>query len=89
MLKLRSATVLDAEAPSGSEQAVTIELTDAPGERRAAIADVGLVGAAEPGDRLIVNVEAQDLGLGSGGFDLVHANLTRGLAAPGGGSGRT
>src|ERR1700723_1148889 len=85
MLKLRSATVLDAEAASGPEQAVTIELTDAPGERRAAIADVALVGAAEPGDRLIVNVEAQDLGLGSGGFDLVHVNLTRGLAAPGGG----
>ena len=29
---------------------------------------------------MIVNVEAQDLGLGSGGFDVVHANLSRGLA---------
>ncbi len=28
---------------------------------------------------MIVNVEALDLGLGSGGFDIVHANLTRGL----------
>jgi uncharacterized protein DUF3866 len=46
---------------------------------RAAIADVGLVGRAEVGDELIVNVEALDLGLGSGGFDVVHVNLTRGL----------
>jgi hypothetical protein len=28
---------------------------------------------------VIVNVEALDLGLGSGGFDVVHVNLTRGL----------
>src|SRR5262249_37323454 len=27
----------------------------------------------------IVNVQALDLGLGSGGFDIVHVNLTRGL----------
>jgi Protein of unknown function (DUF3866) len=85
MLKLRSAIVLDAEAASGPEQAITIELSDVPGARRAAIADVALVGAAEQGDRLIVNVEAQDLALGSGGFDLVHVNLTRGLTAAGGG----
>ena len=39
----------------------------------------GLTGPVEPGDEVIVNVEAQDLGLGSGGFDIVHANLTRGL----------
>ena len=31
---------------------------------------------------MIVNVAALDLGLGSGGFDLIHANLTRGLGAP-------
>ncbi len=34
---------------------------------------------------MIVNVEARDLGLGSGGFDVVHVNLTRGLEAPGAG----
>ena len=28
---------------------------------------------------MIVNTEALDLGLGSGGFDIVHVNLTRGL----------
>ncbi len=46
---------------------------------RPAIADVALVGRAEVGDELIVNVQALDLGLGSGGFDIVHVNLTRGL----------
>jgi hypothetical protein len=35
---------------------------------------------------VIVNVEALDLGLGSGGFDVVHVNLTRGLDAPGAGT---
>jgi hypothetical protein len=50
------------------------------GPARAAIADVGLVGAAEVGDEVVVNVQARDLGLGSGGFDIVHVNLTRGLA---------
>jgi hypothetical protein len=50
------------------------------GERRRAWADTALVGEVRNGDEVIVNVEARDLGLGSGGFDVVHANLTRGLA---------
>ncbi len=83
MLKLRRAIVLEAESASGPEQALVLERSDEPGARRSAIADVGLLGAAEPGDELIVNVEASDLGLGSGGFDVVHVNLTRGLAAQG------
>ena len=33
------------------------------------------------GDEVVVNVAALDLGLGSGGFDVVHVNLTRGLEA--------
>ena len=33
---------------------------------------------------MIVNVEALDLDLGSGGFDVVHVNLTRGLSGAGG-----
>jgi hypothetical protein len=87
MLKLRRAIVVDAgsapEATAGREQRLAVELSDAPGARRPAIADVGLVGRAELDDELIVNVEALDLGLGSGGFDVVHVNLTRGLSAPG------
>jgi hypothetical protein len=49
------------------------------GEERAAWADPALVGEVREGDDVVVNVEAQDLGLGSGGFDIVHVNLTRGL----------
>jgi len=70
MLKLRRGVVVDAEP-------LTVEVA---GERRPAWADIGLVGEARVGDDVIVNVSARDLGLGSGGFDLVHANLTRGLA---------
>lgn len=53
------------------------------GERRPAWADTALVGPVEAGDEVIVNTEALDLGLGSGGFDVVHANLTRGLKGGG------
>jgi hypothetical protein len=52
------------------------------GERRPAWADPNLVGEVRGGDEVIVNVAALDLGLGSGGFDVIHANLTRGLDAP-------
>lgn len=52
-------------------------------EERAAWADESLVGEVRDGDELILNTEARDIGLGSGGFDVVHANLTRGLEAPG------
>jgi hypothetical protein len=53
------------------------------GEERPAWADHGLIGEVREGDEVIVNVEALDLGLDSGGFDIVHVNLTRGLEAPG------
>ncbi|MGB7587779.1 MAG: DUF3866 family protein [Solirubrobacterales bacterium] len=56
------------------------------GERRAAWADTELLGEMRLDDEVVVNVEAVDLGLGSGGFDIVHVNLTRGLQG-GGGSG--
>jgi hypothetical protein len=94
MLKLRRATVVEIEAaaavngagelPRAGEQSLVIELADAPGAaRRRAIADVALIGSAAVGDEVIVNVEALDLALGSGGFDIVHVNLTRGLDGAG------
>jgi Protein of unknown function (DUF3866) len=83
MLKLRRAIVVGADQAPGPEQSLLVELVDAPGVQRAAILDVGLLGRGEVGDELIVNVQALDLGLGSGGFDVVHVNLTRGLAAQG------
>ncbi len=39
-------------------------------------------GAVEVGDTVLVNTQGRDLGLGSGGFDVVYANLTRGLGLP-------
>ena len=38
-----------------------------------------LTGGVEEGDEVIVNVQARELELGSGGFDVLHVNLTRGL----------
>jgi hypothetical protein len=49
------------------------------GERRRAWADQVLLGEMREGDEVVVNCAALDLGLGSGGFDVVHVNLTRGL----------
>ncbi len=49
------------------------------GKRRRAWADEALLGEMREGDEVVVNVAALDLGLGSGGFDVVHVNLTRGL----------
>jgi hypothetical protein len=53
------------------------------GERRRAWADEVLLGEVNEGDEVVVNVAALDLGLGSGGFDVVHVNLTRGLEGSG------
>lgn len=49
------------------------------GEHRRAWADDVLLGEMNEGDEVVINVAALDLGLGSGGFDVVHVNLTRGL----------
>ena len=59
MLKLRRATVSEAGSADGPEQDLVVELD---GRSRPAIADVALVGRAEVGDELIVNVQALDLG---------------------------
>jgi hypothetical protein len=83
MLRLARATVLQAGG-LGSEQELVVTIAGAgpapaAPRRRPAIADVGLVGRSQVGDEVLVNVQALELGLGSGGFDVVHANLTRGL----------
>jgi hypothetical protein len=49
------------------------------GQRRRAWADEVLLGPMRAGAEVIVNAAALDLELGSGGFDVVHVNLTRGL----------
>jgi hypothetical protein len=68
-LDLRRGVVLSVEP-------LLVEVGD---EHRPAWADTFLLGEMHPGDEVVVNVAARDLGLGSGGFDVVHVNLTRGL----------
>jgi Protein of unknown function (DUF3866) len=41
-----------------------------------------LTGPVAVGDDVVVNLQARELGLGSGGFDVLYANLTRGLELP-------
>jgi hypothetical protein len=45
----------------------------------ACVAYPGLTGPVALGDDVLVNVQARELELGSGGFDVLYANLTRGL----------
>ena len=72
--------VLSAGDPDGPMQEVEVRLG---GERRAALADVALVGPAhDRATRSSSTSPRVDLGLGSGGFDIVHVNLTRGLERP-------
>jgi hypothetical protein len=59
-----------------AERPLTVEVD---GKRRPAWADTALLGEMREGDEVVVNVAALELGLGSGGFDVVHVNLTRGL----------
>lgn len=68
-LDLRRGTVV-------SESPLIVEID---GERRRAWADEVLLGPMREDDEVIVNAAALDLELGSGGFDVVHVNLTRGL----------
>jgi Protein of unknown function (DUF3866) len=74
-LKLRRGVVVSAEP-------LEVEVE---GERRRAWSDTALLGEMREGDEVVVNTAAVDLDLGSGGFDVVHVNLTRGLE--GGGEG--
>ena len=46
---------------------------------RPCIAYPRLTGPVALGDDVVTNVQAVELGLGSGGFDVLYANLTRGL----------
>jgi hypothetical protein len=48
----------------------------------ACVAYPSLTGPVELDDEVLVNVQARELELGSGGFDVLYANLTRGLDLP-------
>ena len=79
MLILRRGAVRRRRRPGAADAGA--RRSGSAGERRRALADTALVGVAQVGDEVIVNSRPRDLALGSGGFDLVHVNLTRGLAA--------
>lgn len=80
-LRLRRGRVVEVER-AGPAARVLVAVA---GTRRPAVAYTELVGPVEVGDDVVVNVAALDLKLGSGGFDVVHVNLTRGLDGPPGG----
>jgi len=56
------------------EGLVRLEVDGAP-----CVAYPGLTGPVAVGDDVVVNVQARELGLGSGGFDVLYVNLSRGL----------
>jgi Protein of unknown function (DUF3866) len=76
MLELRRGRVVSVEESSERIVRFTVQLDDGGGPRPA-LAYPGLTGAVEPGDEVILNVEASDLGLGSGGFDILLAGHLR------------
>jgi hypothetical protein len=71
-LALRRGRVVSVDRPGE----VTVEVD---GDRRRALSFDAMTGPVGVGDEVVVNVAAVELGLGSGGFDIVHVNLTRGL----------
>jgi hypothetical protein len=78
VLKLRRGRVTAVREADDRIARLTVTLVGA-AEPRAAIAYPALTGPVQTGDDVVVNVEARDIGLGSGGFDIVHCNLTRGV----------
>ena len=78
-LALRRGSVVSVERP-GPAAEVTVDVAC---EARRALSYEATTGPVEPGDDVVVNTAAVDLGLGSGGFDIVHVNLTRGLTGTG------
>jgi hypothetical protein len=79
--------------PSFSTRVVTAVTAEREGLQRVDLDDgrrayvlTQLVGPVAAGDRVVVNTTAVDLGLGTGGWDVVHWNLSRDAwSAPGGG----
>ena len=75
MLTLRRGAVT--AVVSREEGLARLEVDGAP-----CVAFPRLTGPVALGDDVVVNVQARELGLGSGGFDVLYANLTRGLGLP-------
>ena len=67
----------DTGVPERLDELVRLEVDELP-----CVAYPRLTGPVEIGDDVLVNEQARLLGLGSGGFDVLYANLTRGLGLP-------
>ena len=76
MLKLRRGRVISIEHADERVVRLTVRIAET-GEERRALAYPGMTGPLATDDDVIVNVEAANLGLGSGGFDIVHAGPLR------------
>jgi hypothetical protein len=72
MLSLRRGTVT-----AVTERLVGLVRLEVDG--RPCVAYPRLTGPVALGDEVVINVQALELGLGSGGFDVLYVNLTRGL----------
>src|SRR6266704_1349252 len=81
MLKLRRAIVVESDTQDTERASRNGEDRGRAGEQRL-IVQLSDGGGGTPRE-VIANVQALDLGLGSGGFDVVHVNLTRGLSGGG------
>jgi hypothetical protein len=73
-LSLRRGTV--SAVRTRNDELIRLDVDGAP-----CLAYPRLTGPVEVGDDVVVNVQARELGLGSGGFDILYLNLTRGLDA--------
>jgi hypothetical protein len=79
--------------PAFTTAVVTVITSERPGLQRVELNNgrrayvlTQLIGPVAAGDRVVVNTTAVDLGLGSGGWDVVHWNLARdSWSAPGAG----
>lgn len=76
MPTFRTASVTGVLSERAGLQRVTVVVADGgPGDRAYALTD--LVGPVSVGDRVVVNTTAVELGLGTGGWHVVHWNLSR------------
>src|SRR5881394_1296097 len=75
MITWRTGTVSGTrrEWPGAVELDVSVDGASAEGEQVRALAYPALTGRPRPGDRVLVNTTALDLGLGTGGYALVVA----------------
>lgn len=82
MPSFRTGTVVGILAERAGLQRVSVDL--GAGEPERAYVLTALTGDVAPGDRVVVNTTAVELGLGTGGWHVVHWNLARDeLRAPG------